>query len=262
VCLRYAIGISVLQVGWVARLFLPHETALIAFYVLALAEMLLPAWAEKAGDGAGSPWHPGHISERYGLFTLIVLGECIAAATVAIHVASSVHDAFSSSLIAVAGGAVLLVCSVWWWYFEHPSEAGLRLSRSMAFEWGYGHYFVFASVAALGAGLEVAAASTHGGHATASATTAGLAVAIPVAVYLGATGALQARLDGIRVTRLVVIGGAVAVVLVVGGLAGSLGIGTAVVIMGLTFVALIVVDETTHPGRERAGPHLESFDAC
>ena len=33
----------------------------------------------------GTPGHPGHIAERYGLFTLIVLGECIAVVTVALH---------------------------------------------------------------------------------------------------------------------------------------------------------------------------------
>src|ERR1700728_2792039 len=110
-----AATISTLQVGWVARLFLPHQAGLVAFYVLAVGEMLLPAWAERPGGGLGSPWHPGHISERYGLFTLIVLGECIAAATVAIHSASA--SGLSAGLLAVAGGAVLLVFSVWWWYF-------------------------------------------------------------------------------------------------------------------------------------------------
>ena len=126
--LRYAAGIAVLQVGWVLRLFLPQQAGLWAFYVLALGEMLVPAWAERAGNGVGTPWHPGHITERYGLFTLIVLGECIAAVTVAIHAASSSHGV-SAGLVAVVAGAVLLVFSIWWWYFENPAEEGLRMSR-------------------------------------------------------------------------------------------------------------------------------------
>ena len=56
--LRYAAGITVLQVGWVVRLFLPQQAGLIAFYVLAVLEMLVPAWAERAGDGAGTPGTP------------------------------------------------------------------------------------------------------------------------------------------------------------------------------------------------------------
>jgi low temperature requirement protein LtrA len=261
VALRYAVGIAILQVGWVARLFLPHEAGMIAFYMLAACEMLVPAWAERAGGGGGTPWHPAHISERYGLFTLIVLGECIAAATVAIHDASSRHGGLPTSLVGVAAGAVLLVCSIWWWYFEHPSEAGLRLSRSNAFFWGYGHYLVFASVAALGAGLQVAAGFTHQGSGSTSATTAGLAVAIPVAVYLAVTAVLQARIDGPSPERLGLVGIGVIVVLVLGGVAGSIGIGVATVAMGLAFVAVVVLDQILRPGRDPKSTHVHSSDA-
>ena len=242
VCLRFAAGISVLQVGWVGRLFLPHEAGLVAFYVLALGEMLVPAWAEHAGGGAGTPWHPGHIAERYGLFTLIVLGESIAAATVALHAAISSHGA-SAGVVAVAAGAVLLVFSVWWWYFEHPAEEGLRMSRRLGFLWGYGHYFVFGSVAALGAGLGVAAASTHGGAGTAAASTAGLAVSVPVALYLVVTCFLQGRLRREESGRMGMVVAASALILLIGGLASALGIGTATVLMGVVVTVLVAVDE-------------------
>ena len=252
VALRYAVGISICQVGWVARLFLPHEAGVVAFYVLALLEMLVPAWAENRGERSGTPWHPGHISERYGLFTLIVLGECIAAATVAIHDASAVHDESSPALAAVAGGAVLLVCSIWWWYFEHPSEQGLRMSRGTAFFWGYGHYFVFSSVAALGTGLELAAASTHGGTGTVPQAEAGLAIAIPVAVFLVVTAVLQARLDGLERRRMVLVCITAVVVLGLGGAAaGRTDIGLATLLMGLAVAALVGVDEWRHPKRTR-----------
>ena len=39
----------------------------------------VPVWAERAGRRRR--WHPDHIAERYGLFTIIVLGESILAAT-------------------------------------------------------------------------------------------------------------------------------------------------------------------------------------
>ncbi len=154
--------------------------------------MLVPSFAERAAPG-GTPWHPGHIAERYGLFTLIVLGECIAAVTVALHSASQSHG-ISAGLVAVVAGAVLLVFAIWWWYFENPAEEGLRLSRQLAFVWGYGHYVVLGSLGALGAGLQLAAASSHGALSSTTATTAGLAVAVPVAAYVVVTGCLQARL--------------------------------------------------------------------
>ncbi|HYJ93263.1 MAG TPA: low temperature requirement protein A, partial [Vicinamibacterales bacterium] len=52
-----------------------------------------------------------------------------------------------------------------------------------AFIWGYGHYVVFASAAAVGAGLAVAVdAATH--TAKIGPVGAGVAVAVPVATYL------------------------------------------------------------------------------
>jgi hypothetical protein len=47
----------------------------------------------------------------------------------------------------------------------------------------YGHYFVFAAVAPLGAGLQVAADTTHDATGL-TPVVAALTVAIPVAVYL------------------------------------------------------------------------------
>ena len=46
--------------------------------MLAALELPVPVWAERA---APTPWHPHHIAERYGLLTLIVLGESMLAAT-------------------------------------------------------------------------------------------------------------------------------------------------------------------------------------
>jgi low temperature requirement protein LtrA len=246
--LRYAAGISLLQVGWVLRLFLPEQAGLWAFYPLAALEMLVPAWAERAGPAGGTPWHPGHITERYGLFTLIVLGECIAAVTVALHSASSSHG-FSAGLVAVIVGAVLLVFSIWWWYFENPAEEGLRMSRQLAFLWGDGHYFVFASLGALGAGLQLAAASSHGALSSTIATTAGLAVAVPVTAFLVVTGLLQARLGSQWPGRVTVVCGASALVVVLGGLAGGLGVGPSTLLMGVVVAALVVCDEVRRDHR-------------
>ena len=50
-------------------------------------------------------------------------------------------------------GALLMVFSMWWIYFKRPMVDSV--SSSTAFVFGYGHYFVFASVAAVGACLAV-----------------------------------------------------------------------------------------------------------
>ena len=148
------------------------------FIMLAAFELAMPVWAERA---APTTWHPHHIAERYGLLTLIVLGESILAATVAIQSALASGEALPA-LLPLIGGGLLIAYSMWWMYFDRPVH-DLLTSLGKAIFWGYGHYFVFAAAAAVGAGLAVCVdEATH--HAKVSAAGAGAAVAIPVAVYL------------------------------------------------------------------------------
>jgi low temperature requirement protein LtrA len=74
------------------------------------------------------------------------------------------------------------VFALWWIYFDRSAHNLLNTLRG-SMMWGYGHYFIFASAAAVGAGLAVAV-----DHATGSAEISGrlngYAVAVPVAVYL------------------------------------------------------------------------------
>jgi low temperature requirement protein LtrA len=173
---RYAIGVTVCQIGWVALLFFP--AAWFGFPLLALAELLVPMWAERIG---ATSWHPEHIKERYGLFTIIVLGETILAASLAIQAAIQAGDA-NGNLAAIIAGGLLIVFSMWWLYFDQPENTMLASLRT-AFVWGYGHLFIFAAAAAVGAGLSVAIDQTFQ-HAEIGPVGAGMAVAAPVVIYL------------------------------------------------------------------------------
>jgi low temperature requirement protein LtrA len=174
---RYALGIALLQLAWVGLLFVPH-LFVPGFLTFAALELAVPVWAERDRP---TTWHPHHITERYGLLTLIVLGESILAATMAVQSAFAAGDPISALTPLIVGG-LLIVYSMWWVYFDRPVH-DLLTSLRKAIVWGYGHYLVFASAAAVGAGLAVSVDyATH--HAKVGATTAGAAVAIPVAVYL------------------------------------------------------------------------------
>jgi low temperature requirement protein LtrA len=175
---RFAIGVATVQVLWVARLALPGELAITAFVLLVGVELLIPVWAERPNP---TSWHPEHIVERYGLFTIIVLGESILAATVAIQVA--VEDTgWDAGVLSTAAGGLLIVFSMWWLYFERGSHEVLT-STLAAFIWGYGHYFIFAAGAAIGAGIEVMI-DYETDHSALTRQVAALAVAVPVALYL------------------------------------------------------------------------------
>jgi low temperature requirement protein LtrA len=174
---RYALGISLVQVAWIAMFAVPQYWGP-GFLALAAAELAVPAWAERTSK---TTWHPHHIAERYGLLTLIVLGESILSATVAIQAALASGEALSRLLPLIIGGW-LIACSMWWMYFDRPAHDLLRSFRK-AIVWGYGHYFVFASAAAVGAGLavDVDQLTSHGSIGVVGGAAA---VAIPVAIFL------------------------------------------------------------------------------
>jgi low temperature requirement protein LtrA len=188
-CLRYAVGISVVQVGWLVRLVLPDDLAVPSFIVLAICEVLVPILAER---GNMTTWHPEHIGERYGLFTIIILGECVT------QVANAIQSAYdegglSGDLVASAIAGLVLLFGLWWLYFIVPQGERLRVQRNLAFVWGYGHLIVFASLAAVAAGLEVAIASISD-HGELSTMALAFIIAIPLAVFLVIDGVLCALL--------------------------------------------------------------------
>ncbi|MFC9129181.1 low temperature requirement protein A [Streptomyces sp. NPDC057099] len=185
--LRYAGGVLLCQVGWLGLLLLPEGARPWWFLVMALLEMCVPLFAER---GRPTSWHPRHIAERYGLFTIIVLGETIAAATIAVKSGIDENDALGE-LLPIASGGLLIIFAAWWIYFVVPIHGHLRSNRQ-AFLWGYGHYVVFASAAAIGAGLEVAVEQTVG-EAHISLLAASAAVTLPTALYLLTVWALHSR---------------------------------------------------------------------
>ncbi|MFJ5547807.1 low temperature requirement protein A [Streptomyces sp. NPDC093225] len=185
--LTYAVGLVVCQLGWVALLAVPESSKRWLFLVMVLAELSVPVIAER---GHQTQWHPHHIAERYGLFTIIVLGESIAAATVAVQSAVEEHEALGE-LLPVAGGGLLTVFAAWWIYFAAPVHERLRGNRE-AIPWGYGHYVIFASAAAIGAGIEVAVEHAVG-KAHISATAAAAAMTVPTALYLATVWLLHSR---------------------------------------------------------------------
>ncbi len=184
---RYAAGVALCQVGWLALLWLPQSLRGWWFLLMAAAELSVPVIAERSRPTA---WNPYHIAERYGLFTIIVLGEAIAAASVAVQSAFEEHRGLRD-LVLIAAGGLLLVFAAWWIYFAVPIRTTLATQR-VPYAWGYGHYVIFGSTAAVGAGLEVAVdRAVHRTHI--ATTSASAAVTIPAALFLLTVWVLHSR---------------------------------------------------------------------
>ena len=182
-CQTYAVTIGVAQIGWVLLLMLADSTVGEFFAwgaLLLVIELAGPVIAERRKGG--TPWHAHHIAERYGLLTIITLGEGVIGTVASLGaVVESQGWTLDAALVAVAGTG--LTFGLWWMYFTVPSAEVLHVHRERLFPWGYGHILIFGSIAATGAGLHVAAYYIgHEAHIGATATV--LTVAVPLAVYV------------------------------------------------------------------------------
>ncbi|WP_019385924.1 low temperature requirement protein A [Acinetobacter venetianus] len=174
---RYAIGIVLVQLGWLVGNFSPIHMTTWLFLILVFFELAVPFYAEKH---ATTPWHPHHIVERYGLLTIIVLGESIIGSFAATQEAFSNRVINYQEVFLIIGG-LLMMFAMWWVYFDrshhHHQRRGVQ-----PFLWGYGHFFIFISIAVLGAAL-AAAVDVSTQHAHISSQMMGLIIATSLAVY-------------------------------------------------------------------------------
>ncbi|MEI8411619.1 MULTISPECIES: low temperature requirement protein A [unclassified Kribbella] len=230
--LRYASGIAILQVGWLLAVFLA-DLALPLFVVLVVLELAVPLWAERVRH---TNWHPHHIAERYGLFVIILLGESVLAASRGVQKAIADGEV-GSAFILVSGAGLVLLFALWWLYFLHPAGDGLSERRAYSYRWGYGHYLLFAALAAVGAGLEVAV--EEAAHHTTS-TAVGYAVAIPVAVFLLMLWLVHAPILEPPVTKPAMILGSVALVLLLPLVLPPVAVVAAVAGVAVLIVAVVL----------------------
>ena len=180
-CLRYGGSILAVQVYWVILgLVLWQWTVpmLGLFAIGAILELIIPFWSERAGM---TPWHRHHIMERYGLLTIIVLGETLLSTSFALRETFDAGEV-DLALILLAISAAIITFAMWWLYFTRDdSLQGREVWR--VFTWGYGHIPVFGGAAAVGAGVAATIdMQTHHAHAPIAAGY--WAMAIAVAVYL------------------------------------------------------------------------------
>jgi low temperature requirement protein LtrA len=242
---RYAAGISVVQVGWVLRLVLldtgvvPESMQLPLWVIMAFLDTAVPQWAERTKS---TNWHPHHIAERYGLFTIILLGESVLAAATGVQGAVE-GNGISGSFLTIATSALVLLFALWWLYFLEPAGDALSARRERSYFWGYSHYGIFAALAALGAGLEVAVEQS-GHHVEASHLAVTYAVAIPVAVFLTLLWAVHAPLVEKPVIPPALLLGCVALVLLLPLTVGWIGVSATIAAIAAACVLLIATTIT------------------
>jgi low temperature requirement protein LtrA len=236
----YIWTISVAQCFWVllAIVDLPIETTFAIALALIAIEMSGPYVAERREGG--TPWHARHIAERYGLLVIITLGEGVLGTVASINALVHGSSGWTVTAAAVVVAGIGLIFATWWTYFAIPWADVLELHRERSFVWGYGHIVLFGSLAAIGAGLHVAAYYLE--HAT-TLTEVGtvLSTVVPVTIYVVVLYALYAsfthHLDPFHLSLLA----ASAAVLVLSVGLAALGVNIAVCLLVLMFTPIVTV---------------------
>jgi low temperature requirement protein LtrA len=177
----YAGSIVLSQIIWcvLAVVDLPVTTTFALLAVPLLIELGGPLLAERRF--AGTPWHPHHIAERYGLMVIIALGEGMIGTMAGLTALTQDAVTFDVALLAAAGTATTF--GMWWTYFSIPHGEILHARRERSFGWGYGHFPLFGAIVAVGAGMHVAAYFFEV-KAELSLVGTVLTVAIPLGIYL------------------------------------------------------------------------------
>jgi low temperature requirement protein LtrA len=145
----FLIAFGFANVVWLVSLALPRPWNYVLWGCALVVELSAPVLAWRQIPQA--PIHPRHIPERFGLLTLIVLGESVFAVVVGV---SRVSWDLPSATAAVAG--FLVAAALWWIYFDFLDEAAVsRRGIFSGLVYVYMHYFIVVGLAALGAGVKM-----------------------------------------------------------------------------------------------------------
>lgn len=154
---RYVIAMAASVVVILVSAFLPTEPRFVVWAIFTLAWILLLRFTGRSRGGLSQGVTPtDSLVERFGTFTIIVLGEVVFG--VVDGLAQSPHD-----FTAIATGMIALVVGFgfWWIYFD---VVGGRLPKgdgAAIANWMVSHYPITLSIAAAGAGMVSLVSHAH-----------------------------------------------------------------------------------------------------
>ncbi|MFL5981143.1 MAG: low temperature requirement protein A [Gaiellaceae bacterium] len=160
---------------WLASLAFAAPWAYVLWGIALTIELVapIPAWRLLRD----APVDRRHLPERFGLLTLIVLGESVLAVVLGVSKVS--WDARSA---AAAATGFIVAAAIWWIYFDFLDEGALTSHGIFGgLTYTYMNYFVVVGLAALGVGVKLAVLAAGGDHhydGTSWILSAGLALAM------------------------------------------------------------------------------------
>lgn len=132
--------------------FVPAPGRFVLWVLALLVDFLTPFTACEIH--INFPPHPTHLLERFGLFTIIVIGEAIVSVVIAI---SNIGLNLFSGLIRLMG--LIISFTIWWGYFEEAGGAEARVQKrgdqiTKYQLWLYSHFPLLLGIVGTAAGIK------------------------------------------------------------------------------------------------------------
>lgn len=149
---------------WTASLLAPEPIRFWMWGLGLLIEFATPPLAQVFALGKG-PVQASHLSERFGLFTIVVLGESIVVTGVGVR-----DSEWAPSSVVVAFLGFCVVGCLWWLYFDRVIDES-EIERAfmsgigrlvVGFAWVYGHLVLYVALAVTAVGIELAIGEATG----------------------------------------------------------------------------------------------------
>lgn len=147
----FAIGYGISVLLWVVSVFIPIPWRFTLWAVAIILDLATPL--TSGALLANLPLSTHHVPERFGLFTIIVLGESAASVVRAV---GEEHWHLSSVIAAIL--CLLIAFSIWWIYFDNLEgsmvQAKIKEKPYTIVAWVYSHFPLVVGIAATGVGVE------------------------------------------------------------------------------------------------------------
>ncbi len=142
----YAVGFFIGILVWMGSLFLPFEIHWVGWLIGAGVELAVPLFPKMRRLQREAGVDNFHISERFGIFTIIVLGESF------IKVLDEAQGAvITLNPIVFSVFGLIVLYSLWWLYFHDTAGKLINFAgRIKPFAWVYGHLPLSASLIIFG----------------------------------------------------------------------------------------------------------------
>ncbi len=200
---RYLVGHGVAAILWLTSALVPAPERFWIWGVAFSIDLGTPWLAVR--HSVKAPPDAAHLPERFGLFTLILLGESV----VAVMQGMESHEDWTPAAATSAFLGMGISFLIWWWYFDGASGASEQLVRTkreaVRFHiWSYAHFPLSLGIIVAGAGIQrIVTAALHATLPSTDALilTGAITLVMLALTAIGATSSGRQRSGSSRVSQ-------------------------------------------------------------